>query len=278
MSSKQVKSVILLILTCFCLSATACPVHNSTDTTGNNTAPTDNAATAVARQATVDSLHALWSSYALPQIANTTADFARQDGWFDVNQYFSVLTHLSMQPGYVLDYVYHNNGSAGQPYLYARKTDSKPFATLAELTASYSDATNDHSYDYLAYVQTDGTAESYFQYIVLRIMGGQFYLWWHAAYNDHSLACDRTKLEALLADTAPLYDQTIPSATQKAARLITLSPKVEINGDTAAVRVVIFTKWGGFIEETYTITRSFPHTITDIKTTTLVPWQINLTF
>ena len=31
----------------------------------------------------------------------------------DVNQYFSVLPHLSMQEGYTLDYVYQNDGMAG---------------------------------------------------------------------------------------------------------------------------------------------------------------------
>jgi hypothetical protein len=276
-NSRPLRIIIVLVLTCFCVFATACPAHNSTEISVPTSSSTDETA-AAARQATVDAVRALWAAYSLPQTDSATPDLPRQTGWFDVNRYFSVLTHLSMQPGYVLDYVYHNNGSAGQPYLYARKIDSKPFSTLAELTASYTDATKDHTNDYLAYVQMDGTEESYFQYITLRIMGGQFYLWWHANYNDHTLVCDRTKLEALLTDTAPLYDQKIPAEQQKEARLIALAPRVQITGDTATVRIVIFTKWGGFIEETYAITRSFPHTITDTKTKILVPWQINLTF
>ena len=44
---------------------------------------------------------------------------------FDVMDYFSVLDHLSMQPGYVLDYVYHYDGMGGYPVLYARPSGQK---------------------------------------------------------------------------------------------------------------------------------------------------------
>jgi len=138
------------------------------------------------------------------------------------------------------------------------------------------DATENYDYDYLAYVQTDDTEESFFQYIVLSIMGEQFYLWWHAAYNDYTIICDRTGLEAVLSDT--YFDNTLPAEVQKEARRLDFAPQVEINNDTVTVRVVIFTKWGGFIEETYTITRAFPRIIEDIETKTLVEWSINITF
>jgi hypothetical protein len=266
------KNILILILTCFCILGTSCtPAEKHS-----------NDPIAIARQATVDAMRSLPSGYTVPNVSYDTPDSARQEGWFDVNGYFSVLTHLSMQPGYTLDYIYHNIGEDAHPFLYARKIDSKPFNTLGELAATYGDATNwyesDHTYDYLAYVQTDNTEESFFQYVTLRIMGGQFYLWWHANYSDHINICDQTRLEALFADTGSLFDQKLPSEVRNAARRLDLAPKVEINENTVTVRVVIFTKWGGFIEENYTITRTFPHLIEDIQTKTLVPWQINLTF
>lgn len=271
--------MLILILTCFCFLATACPpAQKTTENSDTTSVSPDDTAAAAARQTTVDALSSLWSGYALPKTDYNTPDSARQEGWFDVNEYFSILTHLSMQPGYVLDYVYHNGGSAAQPYLYSRKIDSKPFNTLEELTETYVDKTKDHTYDYLAYVQTDDTDESFFQYITLRIMGDQFYLWWHANYNDHTITCDRTRLETLFAKTASFLEQTVPLDIQKEAGRLGLAPRVEINKDTVTVRVVIFTKWGGFIEETYTVTRTFPHITKDIKTKTLVPWQINVTF
>ena len=39
---------------------------------------------------------------------------------FDINDYFQTLTHLSVEDGYVLDYVYFAPGGGdGAPYLYA---------------------------------------------------------------------------------------------------------------------------------------------------------------
>ena len=272
-NSKLLRNIFILILTCFCLLGTSCtPTEKPSD---------DPVATA--RQATVDAIRLLPSGYTVPKVDYNTLDSARLEGWFDVNKYFSVLTHLSMQPGYTLDYIYHNiGGEDAHPFLYARKIDSKPYSTLGELAETYPDATNwyesDHTYDYLARVQTDDTEESFFQYVTLRIMGGQFYLWWHANYSDHINICDQTRLEALFADTGSLNDQKLPPEVRNAARRLDLAPRVEINQDTVNVRVVIFTKWGGFIEETYTITHKFPHIIEDIKTKILVPWQINLTF
>ena len=272
-NSKLIRSILILILTCFCIWGSSCrPIEKPAA-----------GPVAAARQATVDAMRSLPSGYTVPKVDYDTPDSARLEGWFDVNEYFSVLTHLSMQPGYTLDYLYHNiGGEDAHPFLYARKIDSKPYSTLDELAETYGDATNwyesDHAYDYLAYVQTDDTEESFFQYVTLRIMGGQFYLWWHANYSDHINICDQTRLEALFADTGSLYDQKLPSEVRNAARRLDLAPRVQINEDAVTVRVVIFTKWGGFIEETYTITRAFPHIIKDIQTKTLVPWQINLTF
>jgi len=257
-NSTLARSILIPIFTCFCVFAASCtPTPEPTE---SPISVSSDDSVAAARQATVDAMSALPSGYEEPEIGYDVPDSPRLEGWFDVNEYFSVLNHLSMQPGYTLDYVYHNSGSGAQPYLYARKID----------------ATENYDYDYLAYVQTDDTEESFFQYIVLSIMGEQFYLWWHAAYNDYTIICDRTGLEAVLSDT--YFDNTLPAEVQKEARRLDFAPQVEINNDTVTVRVVIFTKWGGFIEETYTITRAFPRIIEDIETKTLVEWSINITF
>ncbi|NLT28441.1 MAG: hypothetical protein GXX97_05150 [Dehalococcoidales bacterium] len=87
------------------------------------------------RQKTVDAMRSLINGYSLPR-EYWTVDSARLEGWFDVNAYFSVLSHLSMQPGYTLDYVYHGRQLEGHPYMYARRVDSKPFSSLKELTQS----------------------------------------------------------------------------------------------------------------------------------------------
>jgi hypothetical protein len=227
-------------------------------------------------QATVDALKQLLTQQQSPSIVFGTTDSPRLDGWFDVNQIFSVLNHLSMQAGYTLDYVYSNNGLGARPYIYARIMNAKPFNTLAELTATYIDDTVDHAFDYLHYVKTDNSEEAFFQYIVLRIMGGQFYLWWHAGYDDYTVICNRVGLQAILSATT--YGDTLPKQVQNEALGLNLAPTIDIQSDTVSVRVVTFTKWGGFIEQTYMITRTFPHIVKEKRTKILVAWKINLVF
>lgn len=276
-----IRSMLIPIFTCFCiLSASCASTEQPAKTPGNASVPSDDSV-AAARQVTVDAMNMLPSGYEKPEVGYDVPDSPRLEGCFDVNQYFFVLTHLSPQPGYTLDYVYANSGSDARPYLYARKIDSKPYSTTDELAKTYSDetyidATKDHDYDYLAYVQTDDSEEGYFQYVVLYIMGGQFYLWWHANYNDRVIICDHAGLEKTFAATQPPFQP--PTDVQNKARLLDFAPKVEISKDTVNVRVVVFTDWGGFIEETYTITRAFPHIIKDVKTKTLVEWNANVTF
>jgi hypothetical protein len=279
-------SILFPLFTCLFVFGVSCiPSQTSAGNTSVAKTSTDDPV-AAARQKIVNDLSKLPAGYTTPNISYNTPDSARLDDWFDVNEYFTVLTHLSIEPGYVLEYLYHSSGSDAQPYLYVRKIDSPPYSTFAELIQTYNDGayidpTKKHSYDYLAYIRTDGTEEAFFDYVLLRIMGGQFYLWWHAQYNDHVIICDQTGLDGMLSDVnsySSRFGQTLPVDVQNQARNIDFSPTVETGIDKVIVKVVVFTKWGGFIEETYTISREFPHIITDIKTKTLVPWNINLTF
>jgi hypothetical protein len=211
------------------------------------------------RQTTINKLGTLLSGYSAPK--DYTIVSARQNGWFDANDFFKVFDHLSMQSGYTLDYLYVGNGSIGQPFLYARKLDSQPCTTIGQLPAQY---------DYLTFVQPDDTPDSYFQYIALRIMGGQFYLFWHAGYNDTTIVCTHDVLESTTSQ--------FPDAVAGSARQINLTPEVTMNKDTATVRVVTFTKWGGFKEETFKISRSSSHSIIQQNTKTLVAWNCGTTY
>ena len=64
--------------------------------------------------------------------------------------------------------------------MYARPEAQEPFKTEAELEAAPETG-------YLDYVQTDGSEEGFFQLALLTLMGDQFYLWWHANYNDQQI-------------------------------------------------------------------------------------------
>jgi hypothetical protein len=56
----------------------------------------------------------------------------RTGGEFDAHSYFTVLKHIQMQEGYVLDYVYAYRNLGGHPILYARRTEQTRYATEAD--------------------------------------------------------------------------------------------------------------------------------------------------
>ena len=237
-------------------------------------------------QATVDALVALHRS------AGSTPEHLRKENAvrtgdeFDVNAYFTVLDHLSMEPGYTLDYVYCYDGSgfAGFPKLYARPdvvptkaatTDTPPTGDQPwYLTCS--DVSGDAD-SYLAHVQVDGTEEGFFQFVVLRMMGGQFYLHWHAGYYDAAVVCDRETVESIISADGS-YGQPFSAEQKQVARAIDPAPVVEMEDDVVTVKVVVFSKWGGFKRGTFKIGRNFPHATLESEFETLVEYDCGIMF
>ncbi len=221
---------------------------------------------------TVDAMSALTGGLDIPENFQT-ANPVKTGGEFDVMQYFTVLDHLSMQPGYVLDYVYHYDGMGGSPLLYVRPSDQPSYTTEEDLAAS-GDNTN-----YLDYVQADDTPESYFQFVLLATMGNQFYLYWHANYNDSQIVCNKVDVTDIVATLNGDFGYRISLLSRLRAALLTnLAPSVNIGEQTVEVRLVTFTRWGGFYAETYTLSRAMPHTIQDVQEKNLVPYECGVMF
>jgi hypothetical protein len=220
----------------------------------------------------MDSMATLRGELKIPQyfLADNPA---KQGGEFEVMQYFGVLDHLSMKPGYALDYVYHYDGMGGYPVLYAYPAGQPPYATEADLEAA-GEKTN-----YLDYIQMDDTPESYFQFVLLALKGNQFYLDWHANYNDTQVICDKTDVNDIIASLDGSFGYRMPlGARLRASLLRGVGPFVVIGEQTVEVRLVTFTKWGGFYLTTYTIGRSSPHTIQDVQEKNLVPYECGIMF
>ena len=57
-----------------------------------------------------------------------------------------------------------------------------------------------------------------------------------------------------------------------------VAPTVSTGEQTAEVRLVVFTKWGGFLRWTFTIDRNSPHRILDVKEEILVPYDCGVMF
>ena len=122
----------------------------------------------------------------------------------------------------------------------------------------------------------EDTAEGYYELAVLSIMGGQFYLSWHAEYNDWEVVSNRERLEAIIEwlneKYIPLTGEQVEVALQ-----LDVSPKVKFEGDKVQVQILVFTKWGGFYEMVYTIDRNLPHKMID-DDIQLIPYNCGIVF
>ncbi len=202
-------------------------------------------------------------------------DAEKRGGEIDVMDYFTVLEHVSVEPSYVIDYVYRFDGMGGSPVLYARKADEPAYRNFSE----YERARSAEEDTWLNHVQADGSREGYLELAVLSIMAGQFYLFWHAGYNDTEIICSAAKLEDVVSSAAEASfgNALIPEAAAT-ARALDVTPHVELRGDEAVVELVAFTKWGGFFRGTFTLQREFPHKFGETDWQVLVPYDCGIMF
>ena len=198
----------------------------------------------------------------------------KQGDEFDVNDYFEALTHISMEEGYTLDYVYQLDSLGSYPILYARPVDQPAYVTTKDLPVDLEIS------DYLSHISTDDTEQGYFEFVALIIMARQFYLDWHANYNDAEIVCNKSVVNAIIADIDDgNFGLPLDASQQVKARTMTnIEPLVKMTEETAVVELIFFTKWGGFYRQTFTIDRSFPHTITDVQEENLVPYDCGVMF
>lgn len=198
----------------------------------------------------------------------------KQGKEFDVHRYFDVLTHISMQEGYTLDYVYQIDSLGGYPLLYAHPVNQSPYASIIDIPE------DTQLPDYQEHLTIEDTEQGYFEYVVMDIMASQFYLYWLANYNDTQIVCNRQQMYDIVAQVnTGDFGATMDTAQQAKVRTLrNIPPVVLLAGDIATVEVVTFTKWGGFYRYTYTISRGFPHTILDLKEENLVPYDCGVMF
>jgi hypothetical protein len=188
---------------------------------------------------------------------------------FDANEYFTVLSHLAPEDRYVLDYVYYAPDGFGAPYLYARR-DNEP------KIENYSEYEKDGFENYLSHIRVDGTAEGYYELVLLKIMGVQFYLYWHAGYYDLEVVSSRERLEEII-ESLNERNHSLTDEQAESIMQLDVTPRVIFKGDKVRVRVLVFTKWGGFFERVYTINRNFPHKMIEDEIQ-LIPYNCGIVF
>jgi hypothetical protein len=236
---------------------------------------------------TVDGISALKKDLTFPAHLNS-GDFLRHDTDFDPNNYLNVLTHLSVTPAYTLDYLYSTNGLGGVPLIYARKKDAAPFKTDVEYHEVHPKkadnevvfTTFDRGSDFLKNIRVDGTPESYYQFVALAVLGNQFYLSWHANYNDTKILCDFNDNKYVDAEFEAFKSPTIslPQNIRDASRTIDYKPVVLIGDKSVMIRLVTFSKWGGYSEHIYTVDKQNPYQLSTIKNNLLIDYHVGIMF
>jgi hypothetical protein len=198
----------------------------------------------------------------------------KQGGEFDVNEYFNVLTHVSVRDGYVLDYVYPIADLGASPILYVRLADQASYVSLEDVPE------NTELPDFHDYLKVEDVEQGYFEYVVMDMLAGQFYLYWHSNYNDTRIICNREDVNDIVASVSSGdFGYKMDLAQQAKARAMSnIEPSVRLTGDAAIVELITFTKWGGFYRLTYTISRAFPHKIIDTQRDNLVPYDCGVMF
>ena len=198
----------------------------------------------------------------------------KQGDEFDVNDYFVATPNLSMQEGYTLDYVFHIDGLGSYPIIAARPVDQPPYTEEKDVPEGSEFAS------YWNYIEIQDTEQGYFEYMALLIMANQFYLVWHANYNDTDVICNREGVDAIIADINDGdFGIEFDSKQMKQIRSMNnIEPLAKLVDTTAIVEIITFSKWGGFYRMTYTIDRAFPHTIIDVQEENIVPYDCGIMF
>lgn len=217
---------------------------------------------------------------------------AVQDGDFNISsKYFDILEYLSLpSESAVLDYVYIYTGMGGFPFLYLRNQADKRFTTADELFRAKNCSSAWTCTSYLNKVIIDDSPQGFLQFVILDVMGDQFYLFWHDNYNDFRFVTSSTRVEEILQLYPPCKGDggeegvidygCFSTENAKLARSLNLAPKIKGSHNMVHVAVVLFTEWGGFVERTYNISRvaGVGERIVGSKEEVLVPFDIGIAF
>jgi len=194
---------------------------------------------------------------------------------FDAPRYFTILKKISLPEGKILDYVYVMTGSARYPVLYIRSNNQKPYNEIEEYNKSpdHANISRDKMMDNIVeMLEVMDTEDGYFEYVVFYLMAPDFYLYkW--TQLDHEIICHETRLNDKLKN-----DSQIPAAVKTAAKKLNLFPEINLAPDKAEVKIVTFTAHGGFFEERFIISRSFPHALLEHTKQGLVEYNSRTIF
>ena len=198
----------------------------------------------------------------------------KQGNEFDANEYFGVLPGISMREGYVLDYIFPVDFLGAYPVLAARPVEQTAYTSSGDLPE------DSELFKYWNYMDVNDTEQGYFEYTAFLATADQFYLVWHANYNDEEIVCDRADVDDIVTErnTGNFGFEFDKDQMTQIRAMNNIEPLIKLTDTTAVVEIVTFSKWGGFFRVTYTIDRAFPHSIIDVQEENIVPYDCGIMF
>jgi len=184
----------------------------------------------------VDAFHALYKGLGVPgHLEVKTALRWKTGEEFDPNEFFLVLDRLKMEAGWTLDYFYgYEVDVGGAPKLVARTTQSSVCQSDPERPCVWEE-------NVLHHVQVDGTREGWFQLMVLRLMGDQFYRTWHH-YEGKEILPSQAGLTAWVEEQSDWYGDAFDGTALAA---IPVTPLIGISEEGVRVEMVYFSTPSG---------------------------------
>ncbi|GEM_PF-421418 len=176
----------------------------------------------VAAQLKVDAFRALCKELEVPDsLRRETGDGPLKDaGSFDPNTFLSVLDRISMEDGWVLDYIYtYRSDLGGYPSLVARAASSPP--------CQQDPAALCVTEEVWGHLVVEPGKEGLFQVLVLRVMGEQFYRHWHFS-QDYRLVLTQQALDAWKSEQLQAVDVEMKEAFQLGTEALVVHASAEM--------------------------------------------------
>ncbi|MFN2148035.1 MAG: hypothetical protein ACK2T2_06550 [Anaerolineales bacterium] len=210
---------------------------------------------------------------------------------FDPNEYFRVFGHLSMEPGYTLDSVMLADPAGRRPIVYVREVDELSFTKLPPVCpGEWQRAAVLLRADCWIRSIPRPSAGRRQPARLLPVCGAvvvddQYQLYWHGLYNDTTILTSKEETRGFFQAAAQGLGASPDEASLKAgnpfnALLSTIdsTPWVRINDGEAEVRLITFSKWGGFYELRITLSFDFPHAELDSRSRLRFPYNCGVLY
>jgi hypothetical protein len=187
-------------------------------------------------QGVVDGFHALYKDLNVPENLERERALRLKTGEeFDPNEFFQVLDRLEMEQGWTLDYFYgYEFDVGGVPKLVARATESPLCQSDPEQPCVWEE-------NVLLHVVVDGSREGWFQLMVLRLMGDQFYRTWHH-FEGKVILPSQAGLNVWAEEQSNWYGEDFDGTAMAA---ISVVPVISIGDDGVLVELVYFSTQRG---------------------------------